>query len=275
MRHFPFSHIAIIGFGLIGSSIARAIKRHDQNIRITAHDPNLKASEFIRRHRLADQITLNAGECVKDAQLIIICTPVGAIEGICKTIAPYLKKGAIITDVGSIKQFVSTKMARFLPSHVYPIPAHPVAGTEKSGPEHGFAELFDQRFCILTPSSQTPVEKVAQLTLFWQYLGAYVESMSPKKHDDILALTSHLPHLLAYTMVHTLDQVEQKLLKSQKKSGDFSLKDSKVAKYSAGGFRDFTRIADSNPIMWRDIFLNNKKPILQSLQHFEEDLQTL
>ncbi len=273
----PFDKVTIIGFGLIGSSIARAIKKAEPSIEITAFDNNLKAVEVIRQLNLADRITLNISECVTNAQLVLICTPISMVEQVCKDITPNLSQGCIVSDVGSVKQHIVKIFNKNLPKYVHAIPAHPVAGTEKSGPKNGIADLFKHRFCIVTPSTTTNKQALKRLTAFWKALGSYVELMTPKHHDYVLATTSHLPHLLAYTLVGTASAYEQQLAQEY---ANLTIKQRtitapEVIKFSAGGFRDFTRIAGSNPAMWRDVFLCNRKPVLRLLQMFEKDLKFL
>ena len=201
-------------------------------------------------------------EAVREADLVILCIPVGACGAVAQEIAPFLKAGAIVSDVGSVKAGIVRDMAPHLPANVHFVPAHPVAGTENSGPDSGFAELFINRWCILTPPGGTDPQAVDRLRAFWAALGAKVETMTPEHHDRVLAITSHLPHLIAYTIVGTADELAQ-------------VTESEVIKFSAGGFRDFTRIAASDPTMWRDIFLNNKEAVLEMLGTFNEDLAKL
>jgi cyclohexadieny/prephenate dehydrogenase len=208
-----------------------------------------------------DDVADTAGTAVIDAGLVILCVPVGAMGPVAESIAADLPSDAIVSDVGSCKQSVAEALAAALPQATI-IPAHPVAGTEKSGPDAGFATLFKGRWCILTPPSQAPEAAVEALSSFWQRLGADVEIMDARHHDLVLAVTSHLPHLIAYTIVGTADDLEE-------------VTQSEVIKYSAGGFRDFTRIAASDPVMWRDVFLNNKEAVLEMLQRFSEDLTAL
>ena len=257
----PFSRVAIIGLGLIGSSIARSIREAMPTVHITGHD----ASEVVRaaalRLDLADDVTDLAGTAVVDADLVILCVPVGAMGEVAESFAHDLPETAIVSDVGSSKASVLSALQTALPGRTI-IPAHPVAGTEKSGPEAGFASLFKGRWCILTPPTDTAPVAVEKLTLFWENLGAKVEIMDAQHHDLVLAVTSHLPHLIAYTIVGTASDME-------------SVTQSEVIKYSAGGFRDFTRIAASDPTMWRDVFLSNREAVLEMLQRFSEDLSQL
>ena len=257
----PFARVTVIGLGLIGSSIARAVREYMPNVRLTGHDASPAVREAVRALRLADDVTDTAGAAVTDADLVILCVPVGAMAAVAAEIAHDLPADAIVSDVGSCKASVAAALTAHLPA-ARVIPAHPVAGTEQSGPEAGFATLFRGRWCIVTPladSDPTGVERVAE---FWRRLGAEVEQMAPDHHDLVLAVTSHLPHLIAYTIVGTADDLEQ-------------VTESEVIKFSAGGFRDFTRIAASDPVMWRDVFLSNKDAVLDMLQRFSEDLSQL
>lgn len=256
-----FTRIAIIGLGLIGSSVARAIKERDTDIRVTGYDANADTREQAGKLGFCDDICDNAGTAVIDADLVVLCVPVGAMGDVAAEIAHDLPTDAIVSDVGSCKQSVLESLMKTLPGATI-IPAHPVAGTEKSGPDAGFATLFEGRWCILTPPANAPEEATARLSAFWESLGADVEIMEPKHHDLVLAITSHLPHLIAYTIVGTAGDLED-------------VTQSEVIKYSAGGFRDFTRIAASDPVMWRDVFLSNKDAVLEMLQRFGEDLSAL
>jgi cyclohexadieny/prephenate dehydrogenase len=211
---------------------------------------------------LADQVVESNAAAVEGADLVIVCIPVGACGAVAKEIAPHLAAGATVSDVGSVKASVVKDMAPYLPAGVHFVPAHPVAGTENSGPDAGFAELFVGRWCILTPPERTDAAAVEKLATFWRALGANVETMSPEHHDLVLAVTSHLPHLIAYTIVGTADELSE-------------VTKSEVLQFSAGGFRDFTRIAASDPTMWRDIFLANKDAVLEMLGRFNEDVSAL
>jgi len=257
----PFARVTIIGLGLIGSSVARAIRQHMPTVRLTGHDADPQVRETVRALDLVDDIADTAGAAVTDADLVILCVPVGAMGAVAEAIAADLPAEAIVSDVGSSKAGVSAALAAALPDAIV-IPAHPVAGTERSGPEAGFATLFQGRFCILTPPEGADEAAVARLEAFWQALGAKVERMDAAHHDLVLAVTSHLPHLIAYTIVGTASDLE-------------AVTRSEVIKYSAGGFRDFTRIAASDPTMWRDVFLTNKDAVLEMLQRFSEDLTAL
>jgi cyclohexadieny/prephenate dehydrogenase len=209
-----------------------------------------------------DSAYATAAEAVKDADLVILCVPVGACGAIAAEIAPHVKPGAILTDVGSVKGAVLRDVGAHLPESVHFIPGHPIAGTEQSGPESGFAELFDARWCILTPPADADAAAVGKLRAFWEAVGSKVEIMTADHHDLVLAITSHLPHLIAFNIVGTAAHLEE-------------VTDSEVIKYSAGGFRDFTRIAASDPVMWRDVFLNNREAVLEMLGRFSEDLSVL
>jgi cyclohexadieny/prephenate dehydrogenase len=257
----PFARISIIGLGLIGSSVARAVKGAMPGVRVTGFDADPDVRERARALRLCDDVADTAGTAVIDAGLVILCVPVGAMGAVALEMRADLPADAIISDVGSCKQSVAEALAEALPGAII-IPAHPVAGTEKSGPDAGFATLFQGRWCILTPPEDAPEAAVEALKSFWQRLGADIEIMDARHHDLVLAITSHLPHLIAYTIVGTADELGE-------------VTQSEVIKYSAGGFRDFTRIAASDPVMWRDVFLNNKEAVLEMLQRFSEDLTAL
>lgn len=256
----PFDRVAIIGMGLIGSSIARGIAERMPDCVVTGFDSDSGHREIAQQMNLC-QMTDSAGDAVRDADLVILCVPVGAMGAVAAQIRPALADRAIISDVGSSKAGVATALSEALPQHSV-IPAHPVAGTERSGPDAGFASLFHNRWCILTPPDKADAEQVHRLTRFWENLGANVEIMDAAHHDLVLAITSHLPHLIAYTIVGTASDLE-------------AVTQSEVIKYSAGGFRDFTRIAASDPTMWRDVFLSNKDAVLEMLQRFSEDLTAL
>lgn len=258
----PFREVAIIGSGLIGSSILRASKVHFPSIRLSAFDANPDVRAQLVALDLADHVADTATAVVADADLIILCVPVGSYADVVAEIAPYIKAGAIVSDVGSVKAEVIAQLTPLLPPHVAFVPAHPVAGTEKSGPAAGFASLFANRWCILTPQAQVPVQAVAAVTSFWQGFGANVERMDANHHDLVLAVTSHVPHLIAYTIVGTASDLE-------------GVTNSEIIKFSAGGFRDFTRIAASDPTMWRDVFLHNRSAVLEILQRLTEDLTML
>ncbi|MFZ4747407.1 MAG: prephenate/arogenate dehydrogenase family protein [Sphingomonas sp.] len=257
----PFERVSIIGLGLIGSSIARAVRAAMPTVRLTGHDASADVRETVRALHLCDDVADTPGTAVTDADLVILCVPVGAMGDLAAVLAADMPRDAIISDVGSSKAGVANALAKALPDNIV-VPAHPVAGTERSGPEAGFAALFHQRWCILTPAPGTPEAAIARVSIFWERLGSNVEIMDPAHHDLVLAITSHLPHLIAYTIVGTASDLE-------------SVTQSEVIKYSAGGFRDFTRIAASDPVMWRDVFLTNKDAVLEMLQRFSEDLTAL
>ena len=257
----PFVRVSILGLGLLGSSIARAVRETMPGVALSGYDASAETREIARALGLVDDVADSAGAAVTDADLVILCVPVGAMGEVAAEIAEDLPPEALITDVGSSKASILTALMTALPNHLV-IPAHPVAGTERSGPEAGFAALFRGRWCILTPPEGTAPEKIAQLQAFWERLGSNVEVMDAAHHDKVLAITSHLPHLIAYTIVGTASDLE-------------SVTQSEVIKYSAGGFRDFTRIAASDPVMWRDVFLTNKDAVLEMLQRFSEDLTAL
>ncbi|MGB5085432.1 MAG: prephenate/arogenate dehydrogenase family protein [Methylocystis silviterrae] len=254
--------LTLIGVGLIGSSIARAARQFGAARRIAVMDSSPQVVSRAGELCLADVATQDYAEAVRGADLVIVCTPVGACGDVAQSLAPHLEKGAVLSDVGSVKGAVVAQMTPHLAEPARFIPAHPIAGTEFSGPDAGFATLFQNRWCILTPPDNADAAAVERLTTFWMRLGANVETMSVAHHDAVLALTSHLPHLIAYNIVGTADDF-----------GDETR--SEVIKFSASGFRDFTRIAASDPIMWRDIFLANKDAVLQMLGRFNEDLSAL
>jgi cyclohexadieny/prephenate dehydrogenase len=257
-----FPRIALIGFGLIGGSIARAARAQGLAREIVTTARSAKTRARVAELGIVDAVLDSNAEAVKDADLVILCIPVGACGAVAQEIADHLKPGAIVSDVGSVKGAVVREMAPHLPAGIHFVPAHPVAGTEHSGPDSGFAELFINRWCILTPPNGTDTSAVERLGAFWAALGARVETMTPDHHDMVLAITSHLPHLIAYTIVGTADELE-------------GVTQSEVLKFSAGGFRDFTRIAASDPVMWRDVFLTNKDAVLEMLGTFNEDLSKL
>jgi len=255
----PFARVAIIGMGLIGASLARAIRQTMPNVHLTVSDGDAGVRARVVELDLADDVTENAGAAVIDAELVILAVPVGAMRAVAAEIADDLPAGVIITDVGSVKARVLEDLTAALPG-VSIVPGHPVAGTEKSGPDAGFASLFKDRWSILTPAMPGPDSD--RVAAFWTRLGAKVEIMDAAHHDRVLAVTSHLPHLIAYSIVGTASDLETVT------RGD-------VIKYSAGGFRDFTRIAASDPVMWRDVFLNNREAVLETLGRFTEDLVAL
>ena len=257
-----FNRLALIGTGLIGSSIARAARAQGvvRSIVATARTPATR--KRVAELGLADQVVESNTAAVEGADLVIVCIPVGASGAVAKEIGPHLASGATVSDVGSVKGAVLRDMAPHLPKGVHFVPAHPVAGTEYSGPDAGFAELFVNRWCILTPPENADAAAVEKLAAFWRALGANVETMNADHHDLVLAITSHLPHLIAYTIVGTAEELGE-------------VTKSEVLQFSAGGFRDFTRIAASDPTMWRDVFLANKDAVLEMLGRFNEDIAAL
>ena len=257
-----FNRITLIGIGLIGSSIARRVKRDGLANHISVNARTQESLDKAVDLGIADEISLDQKNSVKDSDLIIICSPIGAYGDIIKNISPGLKPGAILSDVGSVKQAVINDLSPYKPEDVHLVPAHPVAGTEHSGPAAGFPELFEDRWCIITPTDQTDKTALNQMKEFWKSLGSNIEIMEPKHHDLVMAMTSHLPHLIAYTIVGTATDLEKTLA-------------NEVIKFSAGGFRDFTRIAASDPTMWRDVFLNNTDAVLEMLQRFSEDITAM
>lgn len=257
-----FERVALIGLGLIGSSLSHAMRRHGLAKEIIGTAKTQATLETAERLKLADHLHADAAEAVKSCDLVILCTPVGTFSALAEKIGPHLAPDAILTDVGSVKTAVIRDVSPYLPSSVHFIPGHPVAGTEYSGPESGFAELFENRWCILTPDPGVAPAPLAKLKAFWEAMGARVDVMDPKHHDLVLAVTSHLPHLIAYNIVGTAADLE-------------SVSQRDVIKYSASGFRDFTRIAASDPTMWRDVFLNNREAVLEVLSRFTEDLAYL
>ena len=257
-----FRKLALIGIGLIGSSIALAARRQGLVDVISISTRKAETLEEARDLKLGDIYTLDAAEAVRGADLVIICTPVGAYETVIKTVAPALEPGAIVSDVGSVKGHVVKTLQPHLPANVSFIPGHPIAGTEHSGPSAGFAELFAGRWCVLTPGPEVDPVHTEKLAAFWRAMGSQVEAMDAAHHDMVLAITSHIPHLIAYNIVGTVADLE-------------AATQSEVIKFSASGFRDFTRIAASDPVMWRDIFLTNRDAVLEMLGRFSEDLSAL
>lgn len=256
-----FARITVVGLGLIGSSVARAARARIEGVQVTGWDADPEVRRVAREIGLCDRIADDADAAAREAELVVLCVPVGAMGRAATDLAPSLPADAIVTDVGSCKASVVEALVAALPGHVI-VPAHPVAGTEQSGPTAGFATLFNHRWCILTPPEGTDPAAVDRVAVFWRALGAEVETMAPDHHDRVLAVTSHLPHLIAYTIVGTASDLEE-------------VTQSEVIKYSAGGFRDFTRIAASDPTMWRDVFLANREAVLDMLQRFSEDLALL
>jgi cyclohexadieny/prephenate dehydrogenase len=256
-----FGKVAIVGLGLLGGSIGLAIDKHLPGVKTSGYDSDPAVRTRAKERGLAHHIAESAAEAAQDADLVILCVPVGAMEQAADELRGALKPTALISDVGSSKQSVSSALARALPGQPF-IPAHPVAGTEHSGPDAGFATLFHNRWCILTPPESADQAQVGALADFWTALGAMVEIMTAEHHDLVLAVTSHIPHLIAYTIVGTASDLED-------------VTRGEVIKYSAGGFRDFTRIAASDPVMWRDVFLNNRDAVLEMLGRFTEDLTAM
>ncbi len=257
-----FAKVALIGVGLIGSSLSHAMRRANLAGQISASARTEATRAAVSRLKLADEVHERAAGAVKGAGLVILCTPVGTFAALAEEIAPHLEKGAILTDAGSVKSAVVRDISPHLPPHVHFVPGHPIAGTEFSGPESGFAELFDNRWTVLTPPPGADDSAVGKLKAFWEACGAMVEIMTPEHHDLVLAVTSHVPHLIAYNIVGTVSDLER-------------VTEKEVIKFSASGFRDFTRIAASDPTMWRDIFMNNKEAVLEILGRFSEDLAAL
>ena len=253
--------LAVVGLGLIGSSIARAVRAKLPGVAVTGYDADATVRKEARALGLCDRVADDPAAAVADADLVVFAVPVGGMADAARAVLPGLRPGTIVSDVGSSKAGVGAALRDALPGHMV-IPAHPVAGTENSGPAAGFASLFEGRWCIVTPPADAPADAVAALAAFWTGLGAKVETMDAAHHDMVLAVTSHLPHLIAYTIVGTASELEE-------------VTESEVIKYSAGGFRDFTRIAASDPVMWRDVFLANRDAVLATLQRFNEDLTVL
>ena len=257
-----YDRVALIGLGLIASSMFWAMKRSGLAGEIVGYARSAETRDTARRIGLCDHVYDNMNEAVKDADLIVLCVPVGVMGSVAAEISGSLKAGATVSDVGSVKQDVIRTVGPHLPKNVHFVPAHPLAGTEHSGPESGFAELFDNRWCLLVPPEGTSPEAVAKLRQLWEGMGSNVEEMDAEHHDLVLAVTSHAPHLIAYTMVGVADDLGR-------------VTDGEVIKYSAAGFRDFTRIAASDPTMWRDVFLTNKEATLEILGRFTEELFAL
>lgn len=257
----PFDTVALVGLGLIGSSIARAVRGAMPDVGLRGYDADPDVRRRADELGLVDAMAGDPANAVTGADLVIFCVPVGAMAAAARSIAPGLGKGAVVSDVGSCKAPVLRALREALPDAII-VPAHPIAGTEKSGPEAGFAALFRGRWCILTPESDANAEAVERLAQFWLALGSKVEIMPAERHDLVLAVTSHLPHLIAFTIVGTASHLEE-------------VTEGEVIKYSAGGFRDFTRIAASDPTMWRDVFLANSEAVLEVLGHFQDDLDGL
>jgi cyclohexadieny/prephenate dehydrogenase len=257
-----FSRIALVGIGLIGSSLARVVRRDGLADHIAISSRSAATLQRAEALGLGDSYAVDGAQAVRDADLVVVSVPVGASGAVAQAIAGALKPGAILTDVGSTKGSVLAQMAPYVPAGVHFIPGHPIAGTEHSGPDAGFADLFEGRWCILTPPPGSDPDAVARLTQFWERCGSKVDTMDPTHHDMVLAIVSHLPHIIAYNIVGTADDLE-------------AVTKSEVIKYSASGFRDFTRLAASDPTMWRDVCLHNKDAILEMLARFSEDLSSL
>ena len=257
-----YNRVALIGLGLIASSMFWAMKRKGLAGAVRGYARTTETRETARRIGLCDDVCDSIADAVKDADLVVLCVPVGVMGAVAAEMAPHLAPGTTVTDVGSVKRDVIEAVSPHLPLNVHFVPAHPLAGTEHSGPESGFAELFDNRWSLIVPVEGSDREAVARLRTLWEQMGANVEEMDPDHHDLVLAVTSHAPHLIAYTMVGVADDLQQ-------------VTDSEVIKYSAAGFRDFTRIAASDPTMWRDVFLTNKDATLEVLGRFTEELFAL
>lgn len=258
----PYERIALIGLGLIAGSMSLALRRAGYEGEITGHARSAETRETAREIGLVDRVCDSAAEAARDADLVVLCVPVGAMGSVAREIAPVLKPGATVSDVGSVKAAVFEAVAPHLPENVHFVPAHPMAGTEHSGPRSGFAELFDNRWCLIVPTEGTEPQAVERVAAFWRMLGANTEVMEVEHHDLLCAIVSHIPHLIAYTMVGVADDFRR-------------VSEQEVIKFSAAGFRDFTRIAASDPTMWRDVFLNNKEATLEILGRFTEELFAL
>ncbi len=257
-----FGSIALIGLGLIGSSLARVMKREGLAVEIVGCAQSQATRDKAMELGFVDRVETDAGKAAEGADLVVICTPLGTYKALGEAIAPHLKKGAILSDVGSVKEAVLRELGPLVPEGAHFVPAHPVAGTEHSGPEAGFDTLFEERWCVLTPPKGTSTQAVERVAELWRRAGSKIEIMDAAHHDKVMAITSHLPHLIAYTIVGTATDLEESAR-------------AEVIKFSASGFRDFTRIAASDPVMWRDIFLNNQEAILEMLGRFSEDLTAL
>ena len=257
-----FERVCLIGIGLIGSSVARVVKREGLARHVVACARTRATLDKVLELGIADSVEADPGRAASGADLVILCSPLGTYPALAEAIAPHLAPGALLTDVGSVKQAVLRDLGPHVPAGVHLVPSHPVAGTEHSGPEAGFAELFQDRWCILTPPADADPAAVEKASAFWRTVGMRVEIMEARHHDLVLAITSHLPHLIAYNIVGTAADLE-------------TVTESEVIKFAAGGFRDFTRIAASDPVMWRDVFLNNREAVLEMLGRFTEDLTAL
>ena len=257
-----FNKVCIIGCGLIGSSLARAIKKNNLSNKIVSSNRSEATNRRVIELRIVDDSSTNTKKMVKDSDLVIIATPLSSYESVILKIKDSLKNGSILTDVGSVKEKIINLVEKFVPMDVSWIPSHPIAGTEESGPNAGFAELFNNRWCIITPSEKAKKQDIKILEAFWKKIGSKVDIMDVKQHDYILSITSHIPHLIAYNIVNTSMSIQNE-------------KNTTIVKYSAGGLRDFTRIAASNPIMWRDIFIQNKKNTSKMINKFIKNLEDL
>ena len=262
MKKHLFEQVSIIGMGLIGSSLALSIKKNRLAGKTVGFAKSLNTRKKAKKLNLVDTVSDSLSKSVQESDLVLICTPLSTYSKIVKSIKSHVKKGAIISDVGSVKEKSIKQLKSLLDKEIEFIPAHPIAGTEKSGPESGFAELFVDRWCIITPIAGNSKKNINKIKSFWTSLGSRIEIMSPERHDKVMAITSHLPHLIAYNIVSTAADLED-------------VTKSDIIKYSASGFRDFTRIASSDPTMWRDIFLNNKEAVLEMIGRFSEDLSAL
>ena len=256
-----FDRIALIGLGLIGSSLARAIRKHKLAKTLVACDRDAAVRRRVKALRLADEVASDPARAAAGADLVVLCTPMSTYPALGAAIGKRLKPGAILSDVGSVKR-PAMELARHVPAHAHLVPGHPIAGTENSGPDAGFAELFVGRWCIVTPPKGAARDAVEKVRALWQRCGMQVESMDAEHHDRVLAITSHVPHLIAYTIVHTVDDLETRLK-------------AEVIKFAASGFRDFTRVAASDPVMWRDVFLANKDAVLEMMGRLYEDIALL
>lgn len=261
-REVLFDRVALIGAGLIGSSLARVIRREHLANHIVAHSRRPETRARLQELGIADTVARDVETAVKGADLIVISVPVGASGDIAEKIGPHLKDGAIVTDTGSVKKSVIRAMSPYLPDTAHFVPGHPIAGTENSGPDAGFASLFEGRWCVLTPSAGTDLKAVDKVAQLWEAVGSKVDQMSAEHHDMVLAITSHIPHLIAFNIVGTVADLEDDTKKE-------------AVKYAASGFRDFTRIAASDPEMWRDVFMENREAVLEMLGRFSEDLSVL
>jgi len=257
-----FNHVALIGAGLIGSSLARVFRREQLASHVTVYSRRAETRHRIKELDFADSVVDDIRTAVSNADLVVVSVPVSASGAVAKAMGPHLMPGTIVTDTGSVKQAVIEAMAPHLPSQVHFVPGHPIAGTEKTGPDAGYDTLFEGRWCVLTPPGGTDEMAVSTVANMWKHAGSMVDQMSALHHDMVLAITSHIPHLLAFNIVGTVAELEEHLKLE-------------VIKYSAGGFRDFTRIAASDPAMWRDIFIENKDAVLEMLGRFSEDLAAL